>query len=198
MTQNNLKIAITGGIGSGKSTVANLIREQGYTVFSCDEIYAELLNNADFINKLAQAFEGVINADSSLNRAELSKRVFSNEEQLAKLNEITHPAIMHSAFSKMEGYPISFLEVPLLFENSFESLFDSVIVVLRERKERVKSIIVRDKLTYDEADLRIKSQINYDKFDFTEYYVIHNCSNLQDLKSKTVEILDKLLSLKNN
>lgn len=195
MAQSNLKIAITGGIGSGKSTVANLIKEQGFQVFSCDAIYAELLTNTDFVKKLAQAFEGVVNADGSLNRAELSKRVFSNKEQLAKLNGITHPAIMHSAFFKMEEYPISFLEVPLLFENSFEGLFDGVIVVLRQHDERVKSIIERDNLTRVEAELRIKSQFDYDNFNFTKYYVIHNDSNLQDLRAKTLEIINKLLSI---
>ena len=114
MTQSNYTIAITGGIGSGKSTVAKIISREGYPVFSCDEIYNELLCRREFLNKIAQEFEGVLNPDGTLDRVKLSEKVFIDKAELEKLNSITHPAIMEEVFKRSAGYKISFTEVPLL------------------------------------------------------------------------------------
>lgn len=194
MMQNNVKIAITGGIGSGKSAVCNFIQKQGYPVFSCDKIYSELLTSTEFINRIDKEFGGMINADGSLNRKALSELVFNNDVALKKLNSLTHPAIFSAAFKKMEGSTIAFLEVPLLFENGFEALFDGVIVVLRDKDERVNSVIKRDNLKREQVLLRMNRQFNYDNSDFAEYYVIHNCGNLANLEQKTHEILIKLVN----
>lgn len=192
MMQNSIKIAITGGIGSGKSAVTEIIKEQGYPVFSCDKIYSELLTSKEFTKRIGEEFCGVLNEDGTLNRELLSKQVFNNSEALKKLNQITHPAIMASAFENMEEHKISFLEVPLLFENGFERLFDAVIVILRDREDRINSIIERDGISKENAILRLNSQINYDNFDFAKYYAIHNIGNLGDLRQKTLEILQKI------
>ena len=90
MKQNNIKIAVTGGIGSGKSTVANIIKEQGYAVFSCDEIYNELLRDEAFIKKLTQKFGTEILTDERLNKPKLAQIVFNDEKKLEELNGITH------------------------------------------------------------------------------------------------------------
>ena len=192
MTQSNFKVAVTGGIGSGKSAVCDIIRRQGYTVYSCDEIYAELLTKEDFLKRIEEEFAGVIEGDGTLNRKLLSQAVFNNEQALKKLNGITHPAIMDSALKKMEGTALSFLEVPLLFENGFEKLFDAVIVVLRDKEDRINSVMARDGISRNEAILRLNSQYNYDNSDFVEYYVIHNGGNLSNLEQKTLEILQKI------
>ena len=195
MTQNSLKIAVTGGIGSGKSTVCEIIKKYGFPVYSCDQIYSELLNSSDFLMKIENGFGGVLNSDGSLNRKELSATVFNNESALKKLNSITHPEIISEAFKKMEGSSIAFLEVPLLFENGFVDLFDGVIVVLRDIEDRINSVISRSNLTRDEVLLRINSQYNYDKLDFTKYYAIHNCGNYEDLDCKIRQILTKINTL---
>lgn len=190
--QNNIKIAVTGGIGSGKSAVCKIIGEQGYPVFSCDKIYSELLNFAEFIKKIDKEFGGVIAADGSLNRQALSATVFNNDAALKKLNAITHPEIMASAFKKMEGSRLAFLEVPLLFESGLERLFDGVIVVLRNIDDRINSVIKRDNLNREQVLKRINKQFDYENFDFTKYYVIHNYGSLTNLKQKTAEILQKI------
>ena len=192
MKQSNLKIAITGGIGSGKSAVAEIIAGEGYPVFSCDKIYSELLTDKQFLQEIDKNFSGVINIDGSLNRSKLSCIVFNDEAKLKKLNEITHKKILSAAFGKMGGHKISFLEVPLLFENGFETLFDQVIVVMRDKDQRINSVINRDKISSKQVDLRINQQFDYENADFAKYYVIHNCSDLVDLKRKTVEILQKI------
>lgn len=188
MKQNNIKIAITGGIGSGKSTVANIIASEGYPVFSCDEIYSELLLDGKFLLEIEKNFPGSVK-DGRLDRNKLSAEVFKDEEKLKKLNALTHGKILSAAFKKTEGERLSFLEVPLLFENGFESRFDKVIVVLRDYENRISSVTVRDGISREEVINRIKRQFDYDKYDFAKYYVIHNNSNLADLRAKTLKTL---------
>lgn len=197
MTQNNIKIAVTGGIGSGKSAVCQIIKKQGYPVYSCDSIYSELLTSTEFLKKIESEFGGVINADGSLNRKALSDAVFKNDCALKKLNSITHPEIMSEALKKMEGDRLAFLEVPLLFENGFENLFNGVIVVLRGLEDRVNSVMSRDKANRESVLLRINRQLNYDNFDFAKYYVIHNCYNLTVLEQNVLNILQKINNINN-
>ncbi|MDE7440294.1 MAG: dephospho-CoA kinase, partial [Clostridia bacterium] len=172
MTQNNIKIAVTGGICSGKSTVANFIKEQGYSVISCDEIYNELLTDLNFVNLLDNEFGNIKNSDGTLNRSKLSEIVFNDSEKLQKLNLLTHPQIMREAFARMSGEGIFFCEVPLLFEGGFERLFDNVIVVLREKDNRLKALIERNRINENQAKLRINSQFEYKNGDLVKYYVI--------------------------
>lgn len=189
MTQSNFKIAITGGIGSGKSEVCLIIKGAGFPVFSCDEIYARLLNGGEFDNDLKKCFGEQIFIDGKLNKAKLSNIVFKNKEELEKLNKITHHKILDCAFERMNAYKFSFLEVPLLFENGLEELFDGVIVVLRNTEDRIKSVVERSGISTEEAILRIKSQFSYENCDFAKYYVIHNSSNLESLSNTVNSIL---------
>ena len=191
MTQNSCKIAITGAIGSGKSTVAEIIASEGLPVFSCDAIYAELLNDKNFVLAIGRVFEGVVE-DGILNRQKLSGIVFSDNKKLQKLNSITHPEIMSAALKKLSGYKVGFLEVPLLFENGYEKLFDKVIVVLRDRLSSIKSVTERDGLSAADVKKRLNSQFDYSKIEFAKYYVINNDSNLADLESKVYNLLKEL------
>ena len=192
MTQSNLKIAITGGIGSGKTEVCSYIRSAGFPVFSCDEIYAELLNKGIFDSDLKKCFGEHIFEDGKLNKNKLAGIVFENQEELEKLNKLTHNKILDCAFEKMKAYKLSFLEVPLLFENGFEELFDDIIVVLRSTEDRIQSIVKRSRISTEEAILRIKSQFNYDNCSFTKYYVIHNDLNLKHLGECVENVLKNI------
>ena len=193
MTQNNIKIAITGGICSGKSTVAQIIREQGYKVYSCDEIYSGLLKEESFINLIDSEFGNIKNSDGTLNRDKLSQIVFNDSEKLNKLNSITHPKIMQRVMELMNGNGIFFCEVPLLFEGGYEQLFDNVIVVLRDKNERVKELMNRATLEEKQALLRINSQIDYENGNFIKYYVIHNYKYLSNLYQNTLSVLKKIV-----
>lgn len=189
------KIAITGGIGSGKSTACRILREEGFPVFSCDEAYAELFDSGSFDKCFAELFgEGVFDADGRPNRQKISKIVFSDREKLNALNKITHPKIFEYMFSKAQKKcaEVCFFEVPLLFEGGYESLFDKVLVIIRDENERIKSIMQRDNLSRSEAVLRIKSQFNYTNKDLAEYYVIHNSGKIGDLCEDLKEFLKKL------
>lgn len=188
MQNSNLKIAITGGIGSGKSTVANFLMKKGYQVLSCDEVYGKLLEDNNYLNKIVAEFGKNVISNGKLNRSYLSALVFSDDDKLRKLNAITHSQIINRCLDSMTEN-ISFCEVPLLFENYFERLFDKVIVVLRDKKDRISAVMERNKLSVEEITKRINSQYDYDNSDFAEYYVVHNDGNLWDLQNQVEQIL---------
>lgn len=187
------KIAVTGGIGSGKSTVMKIIAEKGYPIFSCDEIYSQLTSDSDFLNILRHSFGDILNSDGTLDRKKLSEIVFNNPAKLAELDKITHPAIYKEMFRMAdEAGGICFCEVPLLFESGAESLFDGVIIVMRNEEQRIKSVTARDKLPEQDVKKRISNQFDYNSADFTMYYVIHNNSDLSELEWQTEEIIKKI------
>lgn len=194
MKQSKIKIAVTGGIGSGKSTVCRIIQSMGFPVYSCDEVYKSVLQDGQTVEELEREFgEQILNCDGSLNRPALSAIVFGDEAKLEKLNKITHPKIFEKLFEiSTNDDGVVFYEVPLLFEGGYEKLFDKVLVVLRDRKARINSIMVRDSLTEEEVNNRLNKQFNYDNTDFAKYYVIHNDGNIDDLRREVDAFLFKI------
>ena len=95
------KIAITGGIGSGKSLVGKYILSKGFPVFSCDDIYKELLKDDAFLYEIQKEFPCSF-VNGALDKGILSSQIFSNEEKRARLNQITHPWIMNKLMEYME------------------------------------------------------------------------------------------------
>ena len=187
------KIAVTGGIGSGKSTVMKIIAGKGYPIFSCDEIYSQLTSDSDFLNILRHSFGDILNSDGTLDRKKLSEIVFNNPAKLAELDKITHPAIYKEMFRMAdEAGGICFCEVPLLFESGAESLFDGVIIVMRNEEQRIKSVTARDKLPEQDVKKRISNQFDYNSADFAMYYVIHNNGDLSELEWQTEKIIKKI------
>ena len=110
------KIALTGGIGSGKSTVLSILKQMGYPVYSCDEIYREILESQAYVKKVEALFPSCIES-GRINRGKLAEIVFKDEEKRKKLNALAHPLIMKTLIERMESEPnLSVAEVPLLWE----------------------------------------------------------------------------------
>ena len=132
----------------------------------------------------------------AVNRRKLGAIVFSDPEKRALLESLTHPYIMKTLFREMEEAEKSpvFAEVPLLFEGGYERDFDGVLVVLREREDRVRAAAERDGLPREEAGKRLESQFDYDTADLTDYYVVHNSGKKEDLKENTKKLLRKILA----
>ncbi|MGN1234761.1 MAG: dephospho-CoA kinase [Christensenellaceae bacterium] len=183
MTQNKKRIAITGGIGSGKSAAAAIIKEAGYPVFSADEEYASLLSDAGFVKKLDEEFS--VAPGGILDKKKLSSIVFSDREKLARLNQLSHPLVMERLLSKMTA-PLSFAEVPLLFEGRFSALFDGVIVITRDKAQRIASVMQRSRLSEEEVLSRMKNQIDYESYDLSAHTVIKNDGTLEAFRQKVL------------
>ena len=181
--EKQMKIAVTGGIGSGKSAVCGILREMGYPVFSCDAIYRQMQTEPTFVAALQTAFPAAVE-DGRLDRSLLASIVFSSREALEKLNALTHPEIMRRLYAAMADYPVSFGEVPLLFESGRQGDFDAVIVVYRPTEERIRSVCARDVLTREQVLSRIKNQTDYEKIRKEGHTVIYNDGDMSSLREK--------------
>lgn len=188
-----MKIAITGGIGSGKSLVSKYLSERGYPVFSCDKIYEEICGSREYLKKLSELFGVEAVKNEKINRKYLSDLVFHDKESLKKLNGLSHPMIMSELMKKMDGEEGAvFAEVPLLFEGNFEHLFDKIIIVYRPLQKRILSIMERDGATEEEALSRINHQVDYEEKIKQNDFVIYNDGDIAELKRKTEEILHEI------
>ncbi|MBO5888728.1 MAG: dephospho-CoA kinase [Clostridia bacterium] len=189
----NKLIAITGGIGSGKSTVSKIIKDLGYPVFSADEVYKNLIKNKDFVKKIYDGL-GIESNSYNFDKSLISSKVFNDKEMLKKLNEITHPEVMNELIklSKEKG-GVVFNEVPLLFESNFESLYDTVIIVVRNLNDRVSSVALRDNISKEEVLLRVNNQINYENIKSNAHTLICNNGSLSELAVKVKAVIDNIV-----
>ena len=192
------KIAITGGIGSGKSTVSEIIRKMGYVVVSADKVYSELLLNEDFVKEICDLMNiSPIEKDGriTIDRKALSALVFSDKTQLSRLNDFTHPRIMDEIFRRSEGVePLFFAEVPLLFERGYETEFDNVFVVRRQFDLRLSGTAKRDGKTESEIRKVIDNQFDYEgnKSGYKSI-IIENNGTIQELETEVLEAVKRLL-----
>ncbi len=185
-------IAITGGIGSGKSTAITAIKQMGYLVISADETYAELLKNPEFVRGVYRAVE--IDCDSAqLDRNLVSTAVFKSAEKLKALNDFTHAKIYELMFEKSKGYEVVFHEVPLLFESGYHARYDKVIVIMRDLNSRIQSVKSRSGLSDEEVISRIKNQFDYENLDKNKHTVITNDGKLSDFSAKVKAVVNEIL-----
>ena len=192
------KIAITGGIGSGKSTVSEIIRKMGYVVVSADKVYSELLVNEDFVKEICDLMNiSPIEKDGriTIDRKALSALVFSDKTQLSRLNDFTHPRIMDEIFRRSEGVePLFFAEVPLLFERGYETEFDNVFVVRRQFDLRLSGTMKRDGKTEAEVRKVIDNQFDYESNKCgNKSIIIKNDGTIDELKDKVYSAVNALL-----
>lgn len=194
-----MNIAVTGGIGSGKSTAIQILKELNFPTFSCDEIYKEISQSAEYLNEIRKIFPSCVK-DGKLDRKCLSKIVFANEASRAQLNAAAHPLIMKTLLTKMQNCNanIVFAEVPLLFEGGYETLFDFVIVVQRDLSQRSLAIQNRDGLSQEDINRRIQSQIDYNSietknyFQEKDFFVLENNGSVDDLKNQVYRVIKSL------
>lgn len=183
------KIAITGGIGSGKSLVLQCIRELGYPAYSCDDIYKEISGDAQYIEKIKEFFPECIR-NNIFDRKKLSDIVFNNRERLERLNQISHPLIMRELHERMNQSKakLLFAEVPLLFEEGFEKDFDETIYVKRNLEKRIRAVILRDKTDRLSVIKRIQRQFDPDsaigkeKLKSSNVHILENDADVENVK----------------
>lgn len=159
-------IGLTGGIGSGKSTVSARLRELGATVVDADLIAREIVEPGQpALTELGEAFNGVIRSDGTLDRAELARQAFSSEAGTATLNAITHPRIQERTLQQFEeareaGAPVLVYDMPLLIENGQTDMVDTVLVVDAPDDLRVQRLVEQRGLDEEDVRRRIAAQID--------------------------------------
>lgn len=195
MKPKTKKIALTGGIGSGKSYALNLLKEAGYHTVSCDTVYAEIFQKQSFLKRLKKLFPDAVTGVFRLkaDRQKISKTVFSDKDKLSELNALTHPLIVKECLLRAEKgkKTVAIIEVPLLFEGGFEKSFDGVIVIVRDKAERIKSVIERSNLTDAQIIDRMRAQVDYDTIDLSGYTVVKNDGDFKEKILSAVKEFEK-------
>lgn len=188
-----IKVAITGGIGSGKSLVCNLFKSYGVPVFNCDESAKEILyKNKDKIKDLfgESVFDG-----ENINRKSLANIVFKNKDELKKLTNITFPLVEKEIYLFWEKYkesPYTIVENAILFETGAEKDFDVIITVSTDDETRLKRVMARDNSTVEEVKARIKNQIpELYKIQNSDYIILND--SVDDLKEQIEKIQKEIL-----
>ncbi len=188
-----MRIAITGTIGSGKSTVMAMIKELGYPVLSCDAIAHQLQQEGEKgYSAISKAFPEVVEKNQ-INRTKLGEIVFNDVSQLAQLNTIMLPLIKEELIKSMNQYSLVFVEVPLLFETDFYQLFDKSILIYAS-EERVIERLKERGLTLEAIKKRIASQMCLaDKLKLADYAIANNrdLATLKDELSRIIKEVEK-------
>lgn len=189
------KVGLTGGIGSGKSTVCAMLRERGVAVYNSDERAKELMNSDTAIKqRIIARFGAESFADGVLNRAYLAQRVFASEEELAALNAIVHPRVMEdfAAWAESAEGEYVVLESAILFESGFDSQVDMVVAIMAPDELRIERAMQRDGVTREQVEERMRRQLSDEERCSRSKYAIVNIE-LEELEDD-VEQLHRRLS----
>lgn len=181
-------IGVTGGIGSGKTTVSEYLREKGYRVIDADEISHELsVPGSTLVKALSEEFgEDLVNEKGVLNRRELANRAFSSSEGKAKLDEISHREIIKKIreeieTAKAENLEFLFLDVVLLFEVALDKVCSETWVVDASEDIRLARVMGRDGFIPEEIRKRMRSQMDSDEKKKKATYVLNNEGTVLEL-----------------
>ena len=189
-------VGLTGGIGSGKSTVINYFKELGITCYQADDEAKKLMNSdKGLIKKIKNSFGDSIYINSKLDRKKLSAIVFTDKQKLELLNSIVHPYVNRHFENYCKGIEDIYIikEVAIIFEIGTQNKFDKIILVRAPKEDRVKRIINRDKCNRQDAINRINNQIaDDDKIDQCDF-IIDNI-NLEEISNKVLKIHNSILN----
>lgn len=186
-----MKIAIIGGIGSGKSEVLKIAREMGLNCFSADEVNEELLHDAAYINKIKEAFPTAVKS-GAVDKTVLAAEIYSNPEKRKKLNSIAHPEIMKRLLSKSEGLENCVIELPLMLESGAKDYFNEIILVSSPVRIRLKHLNGRGMPT--SRALKIMNvQPKEHRLKKFATRVIKNNGTLDGLRASAKAILEQIL-----
>ena len=187
-----MKIAITGTIGSGKSTLMTIIKDMGYQTLTCDEIAHALQEpNQPGYLAITTNFKNILNEKGKIDRFKLGNIVFNDKSELKKLNTLMFPLIKAELISEMAHASLIFVEVPLLFEAHFEDLFDYSILVVAD-ENLIHERLNKRGLNTEAIVSRLTNQMNVEDKKILADYIIENNHNLEEMKKQLKVILKEV------
>jgi len=196
-----LIVGLTGGIVSGKTTVADMFRELGADIIDADIIAREVVRPKEKAwEKIVKHFGvGILRENQEINRKKLGNIVFSDKNKLKLLNQITHPEITELIKKKLENIinnnnrnNVCIVDVPLLFETGFENMMNKIIVVYLDPKKQINRLMKRNNLTREDALKRIKTQIPIEEKVKMADYIIDNSNSLEYTKKQVLHLWEEL------
>lgn len=192
-------IGLTGGIGSGKTTIANYFNEMGVPVYIADDGARNVMKSEDIIEEIKTSFGEALFENNILNRAKLAEIVFNDKDKLAELNAIVHPAVKKDFevwLLQHKSYQYVIYEAAILFESGRYKECDLIITVTAPEEIRIERVLKRDNTTREQVLSRMKMQWNDENRISRSNFVINN-DNLKNAKEEVVKIL-KILDIKQN
>jgi dephospho-CoA kinase len=195
MTDKKIKIAITGSIGSGKSTFTEFITEEGYTVIKADDVSKEILTNDNGVReKVINSFGKESFNGSEINRKYLAEKVFSDPEKVMIINSILHPLVIIKINELMRKELNSrdkvFVEAALIYEADMEEMFDYVVLITANKELRYKR--KSTELSLNDFERRDANQIPDEEKKKRADFIFENNEDIGKLKSKALLLLNLL------
>lgn len=192
-----LKVGITGGIGSGKSTVSRFFSELGVPVYDSDQRAKSLMQHDDsIIIKIKKEFGDDSYLNNMLNRSHIAEIVFKNELKLKQLNAIVHPVVrtdFNNWLSQNSNARFVIKEAAIMIESGAYKDLDKLIVVNANREQKIKWIKKRDHLLLEDIENRIQNQLSDKIRNQYADFIIENNSSKKELKQQVLSIYNKLI-----
>lgn len=192
-----IKIALTGNIASGKSTVQGILEKKGYKVFDTDDAAHILLDTIPEIREVFKCYD-IFNSDGLINRGKLGRIVFSAPELKKKLENIMHPAIKNKIlefFEQNKSERAVFVGIPLLFESDMRDIFDKAVLIYTDDFTRKERLILRNNYSPEYAAARMEAQMPQDEKKLLCDDIIFNNGSLSDLEKSVDECLERIFML---
>ena len=194
-------ICLTGGIGSGKSTVAEFLYKKGFPVYNSDTRAKELMNSSEILKAKIIDLLGVESyQDNQLNKRFVGEKIFKNHTLLKQLNAVVHPEVKKDFTNwieqqKKNRFKYCIKESALLFESNTFNVCDSIILITASEEIRIQRIIKRDKISREQVMERIKSQLPESQKSGLSDYVIYNEGDLFSLERDLDNVLQQIACL---
>jgi dephospho-CoA kinase len=195
-------VGLTGGIGTGKSTVTRILRQLGIPVIDADHLAKEVVKaGTEGYAEVVKAFGAdSIRVDGELDRKKIAAQVFADKNKLSLLESIIHPKVRSLTLQKKaelesQGTELAFYDVPLLFEKKMESLFDQIVVVTCDLAIQKLRLVERDGFSEEEAMKRIANQLPLEQKVKAAHFTIENNGTIAELEKRVSELVQKLRTL---
>jgi dephospho-CoA kinase len=206
MLIKKFKVAVTGSIGSGKSTFCNFITEAGFNVIKVDDISKKILKeDEDVRKKVIREFGKDSFINKEINKKFLAEKIFSDAINVARINSILHPKVKREVEQliqeELKKNHLAFVEAALIYEAEMENMFDYVVLITAVSSVREKRIVTSGKLNNEEFRKRDENQIKDEEKKKRADFIFENNGNTKELKQKAnllIKILEGLGSKTNN
>jgi dephospho-CoA kinase len=195
-----INVGLTGGIACGKSTVAQMLVRHGAYLIDLDRIAHEIEEpEKPAWKKIKQIFGSyILKANKEIDRDKLAKIVFADSKKLKALNDIVHPYVLEEWQERLKDirnkdeHAIVLSDIPLLFEEKMEDLFDLTLLVIISPDEQISRLMTRDCMTHDDAQLRLSSQMPINEKMKLADIIIDNQGEVKETEKKVEDVWRKL------
>ncbi|MDE6550387.1 MAG: dephospho-CoA kinase [Clostridia bacterium] len=187
-----VKIAVYGGIGSGKSSAADIIRGLDYCVVDCDKVYQnQVLEDCAYRDMLVSRYGDEIVNDGRIDTRALGKIIYADKAEKAWLDSVAHPLIMAEVGRQLDEHKLAFAEVPLLYESGYKDMFDAAILITCDIDTRVSRLVASRYAAEGEDYVRraAAAQASDDERKSIADYVVDNSGSIEDLKANIIHII---------